>query len=47
MSTVLVSELIGFSLIALVVVLLAFMSNKRQKQFDDFDKKERDSEDKL
>jgi|GEM_PF-3546819 len=44
MSPVLVSELIGFSLIAVVVVSLAFMSNRRQKQFDDFDKKERDSE---
>ncbi len=46
MSSVLISEIIGFSLIALVVIGLAIMSSKKEKQFKEFDENEKNSEEK-
>jgi len=46
MSPIIVSEIIGFSLIAIVVIALAVMSNRKEKQFKEFDDKENNSEDK-
>jgi len=45
MSPVIISEMIGFSLIAIFVIALAIMSKKKEKQFKEFDEKENNSED--
>ena len=46
MSPVLISEIVGFALIALVVIGLAVMSSKKEKQFKDFDENEKKNEEK-
>jgi len=46
MSPVLISEMIGFALIALVVFGLAVMRSKKEKQFKEFDENEKNNEEK-
>ncbi|MBU3015905.1 hypothetical protein KO488_14190 [Poseidonibacter lekithochrous] len=40
----LISELIGFTIVAIVVIMLAFFTSKLQKRFEDEDKEDKEGE---